>query len=483
MAYPNGGTYPSATSASYGNVSALVSALPKRENGTTIEAAHMNLVQAEVIEIEQALGTNTSLLANPAGGSAYADLAAKLTGIYNAAVSNLATHSGVSTQVHGVGNGEVVGTTLTQTLSNKTLSSPAVNGGIINATSLSVNNVPAVDVSSSQTLSNKTLSSPVISGSGTIVAESGTFNSLNTTSLTVNGKPVLTSVDNSSLNGLTLTNATITGGTVNATTLQKSSVDVATISGAETLTNKTLSSPTFSGTVAGNFTFGGNVTFSSASFPSGAGLVPSGTVIMYAGNGAAPSGWLECDGATYAQSTYPSLASALGVASGNFTVPNLSGRFPQGTSSTTPYSSGYTTGGSTSITLTKANLPAHSHTITHDHTLKVSRDYNVNGWITGDSFPSGSAGHQHTGYYRGYSGGDSGNWDTLRPQQGGGYASEGNSAGHPDIVYGSSAHTHAVDVVGQSASASGNGSADGVSGSPISNIVPPYVVLRFLIKT
>lgn len=42
----------------------------------------------------------------------------------------------------------------------------------------------------------------------------------------------------------TLTNKTISGGTVNATTLQQGGVEVATTTGTQTLTNKTLSSPT-----------------------------------------------------------------------------------------------------------------------------------------------------------------------------------------------------------------------------------------------
>ena len=486
MAYPNTGTYPSASNTStYGNVASLIALLPKRDQGQTIDADHMNLVQRELIEIEQALGTNTALLANPSGGSAYADLSLKLTGMYTSAIAYTDAHSTSSVAVHGLAtsDGNVVGTTATQTLYNKTLSSATIDGGAVNAATLSVNNVSVVDLSTAQSLSSKTLVSPSIIGNGTIVANTitvGTANVLGT--LTVGGKTVLTGLDNSTVSGMTLVSPTITGGTVNATTLQKGGVDAATLSGSETLSNKTLSSPTISGTVAGNINFSGTVSFANA--PTASGLVPPGSVIMYAGNGTVPTGWLECDGASYAYSSYTALGTALGVSSGNFTVPSLNNAFPRGTTGTTPYSSGYATGGSSSITLTKANLPNHVHTINHDHTVVVSRDYNVPNYTTGDTIPSGSAGHTHTGFYRSdFAGGGAGNWDALRPQTTGGYAAEGSKPDHPDIVYGTSAHSHVVNLIGQSASTSGNGSADSLAGSPVTNVLPPYVSLRFLIKT
>jgi len=486
MTYPNGGTYPSATNtASYGNVTSLIANLPARATSQTIEAAHMNLVQAEVIEIEQALGSNTSLLANPAGGSAYSDLASKLSGMYSAIGSSTTGHNGSTSNVHGVGNGDVVGTNKVQTLTSKTLTTPVINGGTINADSISVLNIAVVDVSSTQTLTNKTLTSPSITGTGTIAATTVTATTIAaTTNLTVNGKTVLTTggIDGSTISSATLTSVSITSGSIDVATLRKSGLDAATLTGTETLSNKTLTSPTITGTVAGNINFSGSVTFASA--PTASGLVPPGTVVMYAGNGTVPTGWLECDGSTYAYSSYTALGTALGVSSGNFTVPNLNNAFARGTTSTTPYSSGFTTGGSSSVTLTKANLPTHAHTISHDHTVQVSRDYNVNGYTTGDTIPSGSAGHTHTGFYRSdFAGGGAGNWDALRPQTTGGYATEGSKADHPDIIYGTSAHSHVVNIVGQSAGSSGNGSADGLAGSPITNVLPPYVSLRFLIKT
>jgi hypothetical protein len=74
------------------------------------------------------------------------------------------------------------------------------------------------------------------SGAGTYIAGTGL-------SLTANTFSIDTSVV--TLTGTqTLTNKTISGGTVNATTLQQGGVEVVTTTGTQTITNKTLSSPT-----------------------------------------------------------------------------------------------------------------------------------------------------------------------------------------------------------------------------------------------
>ncbi len=73
--------------------------------------------------------------------------------------------------------------------------------------------------------------------------------------------------------------------------------------------------------------------------PTGPAGSPVGSIIMY-GGGSAPSGWLLCNGALYPNVTYPALAAVLGTTYGgvlgaNFNVPNLNGRVPVGVGTAT----------------------------------------------------------------------------------------------------------------------------------------------------
>ena len=98
------------------------------------------------------------------------------------------------THVHGIGTGEgvVVGTDKTQTLTAKTLTTPTINGatvtgtvtstatitgGTMNPTTLTQASVPVVTTTSTSTLTNKTLTSPTING--------GTVSSATVTSATI----------------------------------------------------------------------------------------------------------------------------------------------------------------------------------------------------------------------------------------------------------------------------------------------------------
>lgn len=82
-----------------------------------------------------------------------------------------------------------------------------------------------------------------------------------------------------------------------------------------------------------------------------------------------PNGWLACDGSTQSIQTYQALYTLLGTTYGGngsttFGLPDLRGQLPihQGTGTNlTPRVLGQT-GGSESVTLVTANMPAHNHT-------------------------------------------------------------------------------------------------------------------------
>ena len=94
---------------------------------------------------------------------------------------------------------------------------------------------------------------------------------------------------------------------------------------------------------------------------SGAGMymVPVGAMMDW-GTATPPDGWLICNGQSFSATTYPVLAALYPT----LTVPNIQDRVVIGASGTKAVKS---TGGSNSITLSVAQLPAHAHAHPHDH--------------------------------------------------------------------------------------------------------------------
>jgi microcystin-dependent protein len=102
------------------------------------------------------------------------------------------------------------------------------------------------------------------------------------------------------------------------------------------------------------------VTFATAA------AVPTGAVVAWI-TGTAPTGWLLCDGSTYAYNTYPALGALRGAsAGGNFTVPDMRDRFIGGLSTFGAFSN---TSGGIGPNSTITNNRDHTHTtnITHGH--------------------------------------------------------------------------------------------------------------------
>jgi microcystin-dependent protein len=103
--------------------------------------------------------------------------------------------------------------------------------------------------------------------------------------------------------------------------------------------------------------------------------IPTGAINLWA-TASAPTGWLICDGTTFSNVTYPTLATLLGDTYGahsgaNYYLPNLKGRVPVGAGQGSTYADGVATtgtdfalatiGGMEKHKLVTAELAAHTH--------------------------------------------------------------------------------------------------------------------------
>lgn len=170
---------------------------------------------------------------------------------------------------------------------------------------------------------------------------------------------------------------------------------------------------------------------------------PAGGIIMWSGStGSIPAGWLLCDG--------------------NNGTPNLRDRFIVGAGNT--YAVG-ATGGSATVTLSAANLPAHTHTFSGTSGAAGSHSHSIN-----------DPGHGHSTPIR-FMGG-TGTGGTNVDLQGGGGSSV-NVSGY-DYVNGAFTGISINSVGDHTHSFSGTTSSVG-SGTAFSNL-PPYYALAFIMK-
>ena len=195
-----------------------------------------------------------------------------------------------------------------------------------------------------------------------------------------------------------------------------SAAALVTLTGTQTLQNKTLTSPSFNngdaltatstelnyvdGVTSGIQTQINTINSAISALE----VFPKGMISPY-GGASAPTGWLMCDGSAVSRTTYSALFAVIGTAYGSgdssttFNVPDLLGRTPIGAGS----GSGLTARtlgqkvGVESTVLTSSHIPQHSHTIDHGHgnTINIST-----GGSHAHSFSTGWTGsgtHDHAG--------------------------------------------------------------------------------------
>lgn len=147
----------------------------------------------------------------------------------------------------------------------------------------------------------------------------------------------------------------------------------------------------------------------------GGASAPAGATIPYAGP-VAPNGWLLCYGQAVSRTTYSALFLAIGTTHGagdgstTFNLPDLRGRTVAGKDNMGGTAAGRLTsavtgstlgaaGGAQTHTLTTAEMPAHSHSITSDVSSGtkaggINSSNNIGGYETGST--GGGAAHNNT---------------------------------------------------------------------------------------
>jgi microcystin-dependent protein len=228
------------------------------------------------------------------------------------------------TEAHGA-TGAVVGTTNSQTLENKRLTTPKINENVtLTATSTELN---------------------VLDGITASTAELNIMDGVTSTTAELN---ILDGVTSSTAELNILDGVTSSAAELNI-------LDGATLSTAEL-----------------NYVDG--VTSAIQTQINNIASVPTGVINPYAGPitnpPAPPTGWLLCDGAAVSRSTYATLFGIVGTTYGvgdnstTFNLPNLKGRVPVGLdSSQSEFDTLGETGGAKTVTLTQGQIPSFNHEI------------------------------------------------------------------------------------------------------------------------
>lgn len=218
-----------------------------------------------------------------------------------------------------------------------------------------------------------------------------------------------------------------------------------------------------------------------------------GEIVPWAGTGAVPAGWLPCAGGAVNRAAYPALFAVIGTTYGagngstTFNLPDLRGRVPVGVDSTqSEFDAIGKAGGAKTHTLTAQEMPSHTHTQNaHTHTLSnatvasSTHTHSVAGGVAWamirmsvttarqivqrriDGLTSWTSTHALTPNSTAGSGDT--NTETTGTQLG------GNTAGPSATTTVSAQSTTATNL--------------NAGGGQAHNNMPPYLVMRYLIKT
>lgn len=200
-------------------------------------------------------------------------------------------------------------------------------------------------------------------------------------------------------------------------------------------------------------------------------IVPTGVIEMFAG-AVAPIGWLICDGSIVSRMAFSDLFKIIGTTYGvgnsnnTFTLPDMRGRMPigMGTGSSLTTRSLAGTVGAETATLSEGNLPSHTHTasvgtesVTHTHT--------------------GTSGGESTNHVHNFShtAGTSGSYGLFD-------SATASSSGQPSTGGIQQNHTHATTTGNESANHTHSVTNTNTGSGTAFGIMPPSIVVNFIIK-